>query len=303
MKHKGSKFVKRRLSKNAVREKLYDSRFLIPTIVTLGNMFFGFMSIIYATSGFYEKAAWAIIIAMIFDGCDGRVARSFKATSKFGLELDSLSDLVSFGVAPAILIYQWCFKETADEFGVIVCFAYCIGAAARLARFNITECNLKSFEGLPSPAGAGFVAAIVWFLGGYIPREQWELCLAAILMVAVGYLMISKISYFSLKQLKLKRIPFHFILLAGVAIAFAWYRPRMFALVLFVGYAFSGLITSIIHIVFGCRKGCCDDECCTISHSSENNSNELVIPHHDIVREGESTVKDEEEEKKDFTLV
>ena len=302
MRHKGNKIVKRRLPKLAMREKLYDSRFLVPTIVTLGNMFFGFMSIIYATSGLYEKAAWAIIIAMIFDGCDGRVARSFKATSKFGLELDSLSDLVSFGVAPAILIYQWCFKETADEFGVIVCFAYCIGAAARLARFNITECNLKSFEGMPSPAGAGFVASIVWFLRGYVPREEWELCLAAFLMVTVGYLMISKIPYFSLKQLKLKKIPFFFILIAGVAIAFAWYQPRLFALVLFVGYAISGLITPIFRMIFGCNKEQCTEGCCAARQSGNVISNdELVMPHHDIVREGENAEGDEE--KKDFTLV
>ena len=145
----------------AFKNQLYQKRFLLPNAVTLGNMFCGFIACIYAEAGRFEKAAIAVGFAILLDGLDGRVARKFNATSKFGLEFDSFSDLVSFGVAPAIIMYHWCFKPLADEFGVFFTFVYALCAASRLARFNISQQNLANFTGLPTPGAAGMVAATV----------------------------------------------------------------------------------------------------------------------------------------------
>ncbi|MGI6524752.1 MAG: CDP-diacylglycerol--serine O-phosphatidyltransferase [Bdellovibrionota bacterium] len=239
---KNKKVLKSRLARSEMREMLYHGRYVLPNAVTVGNMFFGFLAIIYATSGRFDKATLAIIAAIIFDGFDGRVARRFNATSRFGLEFDSLADLVSFGVAPAILMYQWCFQKMADEFGVLVCFIYCVGAASRLARFNVTETNLRAFEGLPSPAAAGIVAAVVFATPGFIPDARWHVMACATLMVLVGYLMVSRIEYFSIKQLKVRQMPTFVLLAVAAVIGVIWYEPRILALIIFGGYCLSGLV-------------------------------------------------------------
>src|SRR4051812_49244437 len=104
------------------KHRLYRRRYLLPNAVTVGNMFCGFLAMVYANAGHFEKAFAAVFFAILLDGLDGRVARRFNATSKFGVEFDSFSDLVSFGIAPAIMMYCWCFRAHADEFGVVVCF-------------------------------------------------------------------------------------------------------------------------------------------------------------------------------------
>ena len=151
------------MARETLKERWYRRRFLVPNAVTLANMFCGFLAIVYASNGRYEKAALAIGIAILLDGLDGRVARKLNATSPFGVEFDSFSDLISFGLAPAILIYFWAFASGANEFGVIVTFPYCVAAATRLARFNISPPNLKSFVGLPTPGAAALAAAVVNF--------------------------------------------------------------------------------------------------------------------------------------------
>jgi CDP-diacylglycerol--serine O-phosphatidyltransferase len=191
----------RKLRKIEIRDRLYRRRYLVPNAVTLANLFCGFLTIIYATSGRFEKAAIAIALAILLDGLDGRVARSLNATSRFGVEFDSFSDLVSFGVAPAILMYHWSFQLLADEFGVAVCFIYVLCAASRLARFNISAENLSTFEGLPTPGAAGFVAALV----NFFPAPPQSLVLSGFgtfVMLSLGLLMVSQIEFLSIKQLK-----------------------------------------------------------------------------------------------------
>lgn len=204
-------------------------------------MFCGFLTGIYAASGRFEKAAIAIGLAILLDGLDGRVARRLNATSKFGVEFDSFSDLVSFGIAPAVLMYHWCFKINADEFGVAVTFVYVICAASRLARFNISPPNLKSFTGLPSPGAAGVVAAAVNF-APHVEPSRWFTAGGACGMLLIGFLMVSRLEFFSVKQLRVHRLGFAARAIVGALIALIWYDYEVSLLVVAAGYALSGLI-------------------------------------------------------------
>jgi CDP-diacylglycerol--serine O-phosphatidyltransferase len=222
-----------------LRDTLYRRRYLVPNAVTLGNMFCGFLCIIYAASDRFEKAVIAIAIALLLDGLDGRVARKLNATSKFGVELDSFADLVSFGIAPAILVYHWCFRTVADEFGVLVTFVFALCAASRLARFNISTENLKSFVGLPTPGAAGVVAAVVNFMPRFQPT--WvDVTWCSALMLALAYLMVSNIEFFSIKLLKIRRMQLWGTIALGALIALIWYNSQIGFLTLTLLYAASG---------------------------------------------------------------
>lgn len=228
-----------------LRNKLYRSRFLLPNLVTVGNLFCGLLTIIYASSGRFDKACIAIIIAMLLDGLDGRVARRFNATSKFGVEFDSFSDLVSFGLAPGLLMYYWAFMPNADEFGVSICFIYVIAAASRLARFNITSENLSSFQGLPTPAAAAMVIALV----NFDIRTDYQLLvvfLATFIMISLSFLMISNITFFSIKRLKIKETHIFVRLILGGAIALTWYQPAIALLIITLAYCLSGPIGIVV---------------------------------------------------------
>ncbi len=225
----------------ALRQTLYRRRYLIPHAVTLGNMFCGFLAVIYSTSFRFEKAAVAIVLAIVLDGLDGRVARKLNATSKFGVEFDSFSDLVSFGIAPAVLVYNWCFKVPADEFGVLVTFIFALCGASRLARFNIADENLKSFSGLPTPGAAAAVAGLIYCVPDPGISLLWCL-VAAILMLSLAFLMVSKIEYMSIKQLRLGNIRAIGKVGLGVLIALIWYNPKIGLLVLGLSYAYSSPI-------------------------------------------------------------
>jgi len=208
-------------------------------------MFCGFLAIIYATSGRFEKASLAIALAILLDGLDGRVARKLQATSKFGVEFDSFSDLVSFGVAPAIVMYNWCFRLPADEWGVFVTFVYALCAAARLARFNISDSSLTAFTGLPTPGAACVVAALVHAAPtiepGFLPT-----IFGTMVMLYLSYLMVSTVEFFSLKKVNLARLhPLAFIMV-GALIALTWYSARVGFLVLAVGYCASGPLKPFI---------------------------------------------------------
>lgn len=220
------------------------SRYLVPNAVTLCGMFCGFLSVIYATSGRFNKASLAIIIAIFIDGLDGRVARRLNATSKFGLEFDSLSDLVCFGVAPAILMYNWAFKVPADEFGVVCGFLYLLAAASRLARFNITEPNITGFQGLPTPGAAAMVAALVHMKFSMEPGSTMVV-FGLVMMVVLAYLMVSNFEFFSIKRLKLSEITNKGIVALGVFIALLWYSSRVGLVVLAAAYCLSGPIMFI----------------------------------------------------------
>ena len=229
----------KKLLRIAIKERLYRRRFILPNAVTLGNMFCGFIACIYAAAAQYEKAVIAILIAIVLDGLDGRVARKFNATSKFGLELDSFSDLVSFGVAPALLMYHWCFRPLANEFGVLAVFVYCLCAASRLARFNISAENLKSFTGLPTPGAAVMVVSVVNVTPILVP-SYLSLAMGTTLMIVMAYLMVSKIEFFSIKLLRMRTLGLFPRIVLGLLIWLVWYDSRYALLTLASFYVLSG---------------------------------------------------------------
>jgi CDP-diacylglycerol--serine O-phosphatidyltransferase len=245
--------LKVRSMKAGVAERWHRRRFLVPNAVTLANMFCGFLGIIYASSDRFEKAAIAIGVAILLDGLDGRLARRLNATSKFGVELDSFSDFISFGIAPAMIVYHWAFRVPADEFGVIVTFIYCLCAGSRLARFNIMESSGSNFEGLPSPGAAAMVAALINFYPVITPTRPM-LALMTVIMVGLGFLMISKIEFFSIKRLKVNRLNKPLLVLLGFAIALVWYDSGKGFLILSAGYALSGPLGAVMRTMFRKQK-------------------------------------------------
>jgi CDP-diacylglycerol--serine O-phosphatidyltransferase len=222
-----------------MKARLYRRRYIVPNLITLANMFCGFLAIIYAANGRFDKATLAIGIAILLDGLDGRVARRLNATSKFGLEFDSFSDLVSFGVAPALMVYFWSMKPAAEQFGVFVCFIYALCAAARLARFNISAESLKAFTGLPSPGAAAVVAATVNFFPG-VHTSTGMAVFGSLLMLVPAFCMISTIEFLSVKQFKVQNMNLPTFIALGAAIALTWYDPEVGLLVLAGAYLASG---------------------------------------------------------------
>lgn len=235
----------RKARRQELRDLLYRRRYAIPNAVTIGNMFCGYLAIMYATTGRLEKAVVAVLVAILLDGLDGRVARRLNATSKFGVEFDSFSDVVSFGIAPAVMMYHWAFHVRADEFGVAVTFFYALCAASRLARFNISTENLKSFCGLPTPGAAVFVVAII----NAVPVAQDSFLMALVgtfVMLSIGYLMVSTVEFFSIKQFKLSGVKLRARLLIGALIALTWYSPPSGLLILAFLYAASGPLKAVV---------------------------------------------------------
>jgi CDP-diacylglycerol--serine O-phosphatidyltransferase len=170
------------------------------------------------------------------------------ATSKFGVEFDSFSDVVSFGLAPAVMMYHWAFQRSADEFGVAVTFIYALCAASRLARFNIASENLKSFTGMPTPGAAAFIAAIV-FTAPYQHDSYGMVVLATIALVVAAYLMVSTIEFLSVKQLKLSGIKLKGRIFIGLIIALVWKSPSLGLLALSGAYVGSGPFMRIRHLL------------------------------------------------------
>ncbi len=222
--------------------------YLLPNMLTTAALFSGFYAIVQAMNGRFEHSAVAIFVAMVFDGLDGRVARLTRTQSEFGAEYDSLSDMVSFGAAPALVIYEWAFKGMG-KVGWVAAFIYCAGAALRLARFNTNHDVVDSryFQGLPSPAAAALVAGLVWvFLDlGYTGEEiRWFACA---LTIFAGLTMVSNIKFWSGKNINLRKsVPFFAV--AAIALGFALvssYPPGvLFAL--FLGYAASGYVLTFL---------------------------------------------------------
>jgi len=218
------------------------SIYLLPNLFTTAALFAGFYAIVQAMNGKFEFAAVAIFIAMILDGLDGRVARLTHTQSEFGAEYDSLSDMVSFGVAPSILVYEWAFRDLG-KWGWFAAFIYCAGAALRLARFNtnIDVVDKRYFQGLPSPAAAALVAGFVWVmldnqLTGYDLR--WY---AAALTVFAGLSMVSNFKYYSFKSLNMRKsVPFFVIFLFALFFILVSVNPPLHLFLLFFGYCLSG---------------------------------------------------------------
>ena len=242
--------------------------YVLPSLFTIASMAAGWYAILQVTHGniaepwHFDNAAKAIGFAFLFDGLDGRIARMTGTTSDFGRELDSLADVIAFGVAPAMLAWGWGFQNLARaapaevviklmQLGAIACFLFLIAGASRLARFNIAtnpqpsnpgRPGKKYFVGMPIPAAAGVIAAVVHFSEGD-PIEAWWTSVTWLLMIiAVGYLMVSSWRFYSFKDIDLRmRRPFRLIIPIGALFAAIWYFSRQ---VLFVGallYMFSGV--------------------------------------------------------------
>ena len=218
--------------------------YLLPNLFTTAALFAGFYAIVQGMNGRFEYAAVAIFIAMVMDGLDGRVARMTNTQSAFGAEYDSLSDMVSFGVAPALVIYEWSLKGLG-KLGWIAAFVYCVGAALRLARFNTTVdvVDKRYFQGLPSPAAAALIAGLVWVVHDFGISGADARWFAGALTLFAGITMVSNIPYWSGKEINLRKsVPF--IVVAAVALGFAlvsFYPPGVL-FVLFLAYALSGYV-------------------------------------------------------------
>lgn len=222
--------------------------YLLPNLFTTAALFSGFYAILAADQGRFEAAALGIFAAMVFDGFDGRIARLTNTQSDFGAEYDSLSDMVAFGVAPALVVYNWALSGLG-KLGWLAAFVYTAGAALRLARFNtqISMADKRYFQGLPSPAAAAILAGAVWIstdhalAGGYL---GW---LAASLTVASGWLMVSNFRYHSFKELDVHgRVPFVMMVAVVLGFALVVLDPPIVLFILFLGYAISGPLLTLI---------------------------------------------------------
>ena len=233
------------LEKSSIRRR---GIYLLPNLFTTGALFAGFYAITSAMGGRYETAAIAIFIAMILDGLDGRVARLTNTQSDFGAQYDSLSDMVSFGAAPALVMYLWAFSSLG-RLGLFAAFVHMAGGALRLARFNtqLTSADKRYFQGLPSPAAAAILAGFILISLEYGYDIEIIKYLAVILTMSTGLLMVSNFRYSSFKDIDLKgKVPFFVTIAVMLAIAFVMAQPQIMLFLLFLGYAISGPVVTLV---------------------------------------------------------
>ncbi len=223
--------------------------YLLPNLFTTGALFAGFYAVVQAMNGRFEHAAVAIFIAMVLDGLDGRVARMTHTQSAFGAEYDSLSDMVSFGVAPSLVIYVFALQGLG-KFGWIAAFVYCAGAALRLARFNTqidTVTDKRYFQGLPSPSAAALIAGFVWVMNEYGIAGHDVRWLAFAVALFAGLTMVSNFRYYSGKDINLRKsVPFFVILLVVLAFILISYSPPEILFGAFVLYGLSGYADALM---------------------------------------------------------
>ncbi len=219
--------------------------YLLPNLITTGALFSGFFAIVAAMHGNFETAALAILAAMILDAADGRVARLTRTESAFGAEYDSLSDMVAFGVAPALVVFSWSL-QSLGQFGWVATFIYMACAALRLARFNMRHDN-SSFTGLASPAAAAIIAGVVWVATSGQAQEAlsgptgFGAVLLAVLTAGLGLLMVAPVRYWSPKLINFKsRAPFMALVAVVLGYAVVMIDPPRVLLTLFLLYALSG---------------------------------------------------------------
>jgi CDP-diacylglycerol--serine O-phosphatidyltransferase len=218
--------------------------YLLPNLFTTGALFAGFFAIVQGMNGRFEMAAVAIFVAMILDGLDGRVARMTNTQSAFGAEYDSLSDMVSFGVAPALVMYSFALKDMG-KLGWIAAFVFCVGAALRLARFNtmLAVQDKRWFVGLPSPAAATLVAGFIWVMVDNHVRGVEVRWLAWGLTLFAGITMITNFRFYSGKDINLKRsVPFVVIVLVALSFSLISVDPPIVLFLLLLAYGLSGYV-------------------------------------------------------------
>ena len=225
--------------------------YLLPSVLTTFGMFAGFYSIISSINGEFTIAAISMMIAMMWDTLDGRVARLTNTQSAFGAEYDSLADLVSFGLAPALLVYEWSLYELG-RFGWLAAFVYLACAALRLARFNtqVGTADKRFFQGLPSPAAAGVIASMIWLKIWTFASFDSEVIslgyyLGAGITILCGILMVSNVRYYSFKELDSKKASFRFLLLIVLSLIILMYKPNIILFTGFFLYLLSGPFITI----------------------------------------------------------
>jgi CDP-diacylglycerol---serine O-phosphatidyltransferase len=224
--------------------------YILPNLFTLAALFGGFYAIVMAMNGRYDLAAVGIFCAMVLDSLDGRVARMTNTQSAFGEQMDSLSDMVSFGAAPALISYIWALKELG-RWGWIAAFVYCACAALRLARFNVNTAvvDKRYFQGLPSPAAAALIAGFIWIAtewGVAGPQLAWPMFALALYS---GLTMVTNVPFYSFKDVSMKRsVPFAVIVLIALGIAVINIDPPTVMFGMFVAYGLSG------YVVYGWRR-------------------------------------------------
>ncbi|MGL4574854.1 MAG: CDP-diacylglycerol--serine O-phosphatidyltransferase [Burkholderiaceae bacterium] len=229
------------VSKPRARRGIY----LLPNLFTLAALFSGFYAVVMAMNGEFEKAAIAIFASMVLDGMDGRVARLTNTQSAFGEQFDSLADMVSFGVAPALVMYEFALADLG-RWGWLAAFTYCAGAALRLARFNINTgvVDKRFFQGLPSPAAGALMAGFIWLsVDNKLPiKELWMPWTAFALSIYAGLTMVSNAPFFSGKQLALKSVPFWVMIVVLVGLVVISSDPPIALFGLFCIYGLSGYV-------------------------------------------------------------
>lgn len=215
--------------------------YILPNLFTTASLFAAFYAIVQATVGNFENAAVAIIVAAILDTLDGRVARLTNTVSDFGKEYDSLVDLVSFGLAPALILFEWGLQALGKS-GWLVAFLYVATTALRLARFNTMESPSKRyFQGLPCPAAAVLVAASIWTANTYMLSDPVFRGIAMVVMAALSFAMVTSLPYRSFKDLDLKhRVPFIFVLGLVLVFVLISFDPPLVVFIIFLAYALSG---------------------------------------------------------------
>ena len=227
--------------------------YLLPNAFTTAALFCGFYAIVMAMNQKFEHASWAIFIAMILDGLDGRVARLTNTQSEFGAQYDSLSDMVSFGAAPALVIYEWSLRGLG-KLGWIAAFVYCAGAALRLARFNtnIEVVDKRFFQGVPSPAAAGIVAGYILMMndlrvsGVELDWVSWAIALFA------GLTMVTNIPFYSFKDVNFRKsVPFIAVFLIALVFALVSIDPPKVLFPIFVVYGLSGYAVFVWRLAKG----------------------------------------------------
>ncbi len=243
---------------DAAPRKRRKGIYILPNLFTLAALFGGFYSIVMAMDARFDLAALGVFAAMILDSLDGRVARLTNTQSAFGEQMDSLSDMVSFGAAPALIAYEWSLKGLG-RWGWIAAFVYCACAALRLARFNVNTgvVDKRWFQGLPSPAAAALVAGFIWLMtewgkrGGEVLYLSWQ----QITWITFGFTlyaglsMVTNAPFYSFKDVQVKRsVPFAAIVLIALGIAVINIHPPTVLFSLFVAYGLSG------YVVYGWRR-------------------------------------------------
>ena len=248
--HDGSDSQPTPLTEAVALRKRRKGIYILPNLFTLAALFGGFYAVVMAMNGRFDMAAIGVFSAMVLDSLDGRVARMTNTQSAFGEQMDSLSDMVSFGAAPALIAYEWALKGLG-RWGWIAAFVYCACAALRLARFNVNTGTVdkRYFQGLPSPAAAALVTGFIWIMTDYgIKPYEVKWMMFAVALYA-GLTMVTNVPFYSFKDISMKKsVPFAVIVLMALGIAVINIDPPTVLFGVFVLYGLSG------YVVYAWRK-------------------------------------------------